>query len=1474
MNEPSFPERFELQGLLGRGGGGEVWAARDRASGSRVALKVLHQSGGAAEAEGLIRETIALSGLEGLGFPRVLMVGRTPDGRLYLARELVDGESLEKVAEDDPRRALSLLCSVADVLTVVHRAGLLHGDVKPANVIVRPTGDVALVDLGLAAALREGGEPSAGLTPHFAAPEIHLGEPMTPQAEVYSLGVVVRDLLEEGADIGRSDAQRRALAELAERATAKNPAERFPSTDEFSQALNTALGGDAPTRGEPPTPWPVLGLDATAYALKRAIVELTEGERLDVVAPCGAGVSTLFRRVAWGMALEGGSAALVDGEIKDPEHARSEIARGSQRGGVIFVDGGGAELESILEEAQSAGARLVRSGESSASSPGMPHGDHRDGRATFAVPPLDEPVVERLLSGALPGLRPELFPLIIQRIGARPGPLKAFVQAVHGRPLVGERDVEEVLAGACDTGSSPQEQAASCLDRGRYAEAAEALAQLDQTPGAQWLRARYELAAGSSEEALRLLDEALRGEGLSEEEHERVRATRARALLGLGRYQEALDALAHAEDFRVLARAEALSYRGLAQTLLGKQEAAVDTLTAALEAARGAQSDRVTSLVLSSLATAQWRAGRAEDAERSYREAMAVAVRMGDSGILSSAQINLAGLLKDRGELSESIELLEAAVDTAQRAGRGNSVQQARLNLSNTDLYLGRLERARAEIARVGAPEGLPQSLRAQLHGLRAELFARTGELERALGEFQACERAWTELGRRRDASEAALEAILATAHASPETVRSPGSFVPSLERLEQLLARGEELLDGEETPLSRLARARVAKFAGRERQAEELAERALELAEAAGQREWAWRSCSLLAEILEAAGKRTRAARVREQAVEILEEIGARLPDDLRAVYWSDPRRSALRGGRARTALHERQSARPAMFVRKGRITSTAGSDAVSRMSQTPLERRLARILAINSDLAGEADLARLAEKIIAHAAELLGAERGFLLLGPELEVCAARGAQGEEHEGFSRSVAQEVVTSGKPVVSIDAERDPRLRAFESVHLDLVTAVACVPILSQQGEPAGALYLETRVGQRPDFADELPTLQAFADQAAIALGNARLLRQLEAKSAELEEKNRRLADARERLKGALGKRTQRLREVRQELRSTKSRLSSHAAYGGLVGGSEAMRRVYALIERIKDTDVPVLITGESGTGKEVVARAIHDGSARGRSKMLSVNCGAIPETILESELFGHTRGAFTGADRDRKGLFREADGGVLFLDEIGETPLKMQAGLLRVLQEKLVRPVGGSAEIPVDVRVVFATNRDLRKAVVEGRFREDLLYRIQVIEIALPALRERREDIPLLVDHFLDRFAARFGQPKKHLSRAAMARLLAHPFPGNVRQLENVLLNAWVMSEDGQIDEGDVELPRSGPSAPPGEARASSSRTGRGSEHKKQRKGTLSEHQRQERSMIVEALERTGWNRARAAEVVGMPRRTFYRRLKDYGIQ
>jgi two-component system response regulator PilR (NtrC family) len=251
--------------------------------------------------------------------------------------------------------------------------------------------------------------------------------------------------------------------------------------------------------------------------------------------------------------------------------------------------------------------------------------------------------------------------------------------------------------------------------------------------------------------------------------------------------------------------------------------------------------------------------------------------------------------------------------------------------------------------------------------------------------------------------------------------------------------------------------------------------------------------------------------------------------------------------------------------------------------------------------------------------------------------------------------------------------------------------------------------------------------------------------------------------------------------------------LEQRYGFGNIIGRSSRMRAIFSLIERVGRTASTVLIQGESGTGKELIARAIHFASPRAAQRFLSVNCGAMPEALLESELFGHERGAFTGAVRDKKGLFQEADRGTLFLDEVGEMTPTMQVKLLRVLQERVVRRVGGNVEEAVDVRIIAATNQVLSDKLARGEFREDLYYRINVIPIQLPPLRERRDDIPLLVGFFLQKFSEQMGVPAKRISAEAMRMLEGYAWPGNVRELENLIERALALSTAAVLTAADL---------------------------------------------------------------------------------
>jgi two-component system response regulator AtoC len=340
---------------------------------------------------------------------------------------------------------------------------------------------------------------------------------------------------------------------------------------------------------------------------------------------------------------------------------------------------------------------------------------------------------------------------------------------------------------------------------------------------------------------------------------------------------------------------------------------------------------------------------------------------------------------------------------------------------------------------------------------------------------------------------------------------------------------------------------------------------------------------------------------------------------------------------------------------------------------------------------------------------------------------------------------------------------------------------------------------------------------------------------------------------------------TLRKAEERERLRRANDLLRRDMARSlgerSIVAASDGMIEALEMVERAAEFKATVLITGESGTGKEVLARAIHAQSDRRNEPFVGVNCGAIPDALLESELFGHARGAFTGADRAQRGLFVEADGGTVFLDEIGELPPNLQVKLLRVLQEEEIRPLGESKSRRIDARVIAATARDLEREVAEGGFRDDLYYRLNVLRIHVPPLRERRKDIPLLADHFLAHFGAALGKPLSGISDEALERLVAFPWPGNVRELENVIERAVIMARGDRITPSELPGNVLAPALAPGQAAA----------------GDLSLRRARkalEADLVRRALEASDGNRTHAARLLGISHRSLLYKLKEFGIR
>jgi len=1497
-NVPTFalPSRYAALTCLGKGGGGEVWAVRDRITGAQIAFKVLAEEAGEAEILALVREAVTLSGLEGLGVPRVLAFGSLPKSRRhYLVRDLVPGKSLAEVLEHGDGEWLRPLARAADQLTVLHRAGLLHGDIKPANVIVGRDGEGTLVDLGLATPWREGGARVHGLTPKFAAPEILAGNPITVRAEIYALGATLAAALEARGD-ALDGVMRTALQTVADRSMRHDPSARYPSVDELASALRSKAMLER-RAVEDSVAWPVLGGDASAHALFALCQKLEPGEALAVEGPRGAGRTTLVRRLSWSLGVRGTPVANIETPKEGCLSGRAlvelqlELDISNQKvasppGFVVIVD----DLDGLDEEARAAlraatgrGARIVAVGDRALV--GSVARSHH--AAVFEIPPLDDASAREIVKRAIPSLSDKLTAHLLERAERRPGRLRFYVKELGGRAVTSAREIDDILDRTAEPNARLRSRAEGCrelerhLDTGRFDAATIELDALgaplgdDETTLFAVARSKILLARGDAMGANAVLDTA----SMSAERSARSGGVRtwqiakARTLTRLGQFAEAARMAERAALFDEepdAVSADALAVEGVALAYLGDDARARALIEQAVTIATNVHHARILAVALGSLAIVHQRAGRAADAGRAYESALTAAESAHDAWTIATTRLNLAGLAKAEGDLAQALVHLEAAVDMGQRAGGLVAVQQALFNLANLDLYLGRYARASASMEHLASlGNSLAPSARAQLLGLQAELATRTGSVDRGAQLYEQSAEAYDAVARPLDAAEAHLEGMLARLGIGNLGIDAHEDVAALGHELEALRAKLGAGGFREHEALACIVHGLIALARGDEHAARLALDEALSRAQKADQREWTWRALEARARLASSQGSSALARRDTESALAVLEEIAIKLPRDLREVFWNDSLRNALR----QTHSVVLPVLSTSTWSGNARVTDLGSprSSVSSTGAPLPAEDRLLRIFEITRDLAREHDLERLLERVTDHAVALLGAERGLIVLvnaAGEVMPHTARDNKGDEaaHD-FSRSVAARVIERGEPVVATSTSEDEQLARAVSIHKLMIQSVACVPIRGAPpaGRTIGALYLETRLRPGLRFREELPTLAAFADQAAIAIENARLIAENKKRADELAIANEELTVAKDKLAALLGRRTEQLQTARRDLKQVRAELRSHFGYAGLVGTSAAMRRLYAIIDRVKDADVPVLITGESGTGKEVVARAVHVSGERAKEPFLGINCGAIPANLLESELFGHVRGAFTGAERDRKGLFREAERGTLLLDEIGELPMKMQAGLLRVLQERTVRPVGGTKEEACRARIIASTNRDLEKMVAGGAFREDLFYRLHVVEVHIPPLRDRAEDIPALIDHFLTLFSTRHKRERKAVAREAARKLVEYNWPGNVRQLENVLLNAWLLSEGDEITADDLDLPA--------QAIAAKSKVPLSNTAGAMRARTQTDFRDAERERILLALAQCKWNRAKAAELAGLPRRTFYRRLKEYGI-
>ncbi len=519
-----------------------------------------------------------------------------------------------------------------------------------------------------------------------------------------------------------------------------------------------------------------------------------------------------------------------------------------------------------------------------------------------------------------------------------------------------------------------------------------------------------------------------------------------------------------------------------------------------------------------------------------------------------------------------------------------------------------------------------------------------------------------------------------------------------------------------------------------------------------------------------------------------------------------------------------------------------------------SPSERALIdAVMSLTARLDVEATCAAMLDVV----ERMFGARSSWILLhdpaSDRLVTCGFRGPGADAYAGLEqpcdRGVAGLAFTRGELVFVPDAQRDDRWFDPARVQMTGFRSVLAVPLVDKEAA-MGVIGLESPrfTPDSPPAPADLARLRAVAAQAAIGIRNARLYQSVEEERLRL----RRLLQERRQLRGELG-------HLRDEVREARS-------FTSIVGDSSALRAVLSQVDVVAPADSTVLIAGETGTGKELIARAIHDGSRRAGSAFVAVNCAALPEALIESELFGHEKGAFTGALSRKPGKFELADRGTLFLDEVGDLPPEAQAKLLRVLQEREVQRVGGMRPVPVNVRLIAATNQDLEALMHAGRFRADLFYRLSVFPIALPPLRDRAEDIPALVDHFARRFADRLRKPPPRITADAMHQLMTYDWPGNVRELQNIVERAVILARGPVIGREAIPV-RPGPRPVPAPAE-NGSRPADG--------GAILPFSEAERRAILRALELTGWRisgSGGAAQMLGLKPTTLHAKMKKLGI-
>lgn len=929
----------------------------------------------------------------------------------------------------------------------------------------------------------------------------------------------------------------------------------------------------------------------------------------------------------------------------------------------------------------------------------------------------------------------------------------------------------------------------------------------------------------------------------------------------LEKLEEALDLAAGEEAMR----ARLLSRGGMLRFYLSEFEGGMDSLTEAVSIARRLQDREQEAECLQLVGLGHYLQGNYDPAVVEIEGALAIRRELGDDQRVGALESNLGLIQFDRGLLEAAKERFQDSLKTFSRIGhrRGEAVNLLNLGLVYSEM--GLLERAIGFIS-----EAL--DIRRELgdrHGEGADIgnlgaaWLRVGLFERAAPLLeQALSIARESENHQSESVNECRLGLVAMQRGEPE--KAQDRFEKSLEMARRAGGAFHKLL-----PLTSLARLHLDGDPGKSL---DLLEEARAMAVKADMRSWRIECRALEAMAFLALGRLDDGEEASRDAVAELERFPGLL-DRSQEVWFaryrvleSLRRRGRADGGgegdvegalrRAYTLLREKADAFNDPELRAAFLDNIPVHREINRRHEE-MQRRIRReasrrersFYEIAKSIHSILDLDLLLDRLLELAIESTHAEKGLILLRDRdgnLITRAARGMARESVEDATdicKSVIAQVAGGGEPVLATDASTDDRFRERRSVISFHIRTLMCVP-LEVRDEVVGAVYVDGR-GSASFSAEDLDYLVSFAHLAAIAVENARLLGRLKAENLSLR------------------------REV-----------ESGSGFKGLLGRSEAMEKVKRLMEKVASTSASIFLSGDTGTGKAVIARAIHYASERRSRPFVTVDCGALPENLLESELFGHKRGAFSGAISDRIGLIEEAEGGTLFLDEVTNTTLDLQAKLLRVLQEGEIRRVGENEVRKVDVRIIAATNADIRRAVDDGKFREDLFYRLNVVPIEVPPLRERRDDIPHLAMHFLKRSCERAGRAASSFTAEAMRLLERMPWKGNVRELENLVEKAVVLAERHPIDAS--FLASLFPGVPAGEGTQVAEAPAPGMKPSSSDETTnlsLEEFDQRwrdaERAYLTDLVERSSWNLSAAARLAAVRNRnTLISRLKKHGIR